>query len=164
MLHCTFWIWIISRSNKAWLYKGLTIWSQQGIIDWQMLNQHSTSNPVMIGVVSSIPTGATLFFCWNFFIFVNVSFVQKARFVLKTKALIVRNKEISLFARMEGQLFSHTNTRRFYTHHKLVENQTIHHWVDTPVKDSPVLQWQQDCCKRNWLFVDNNTQYWLYLR
>ena len=62
MLHIIFWTTIISRFNRAWLYKGLKIW------DWQIIMtewvRHYNSNPVMNGIMSSIPTRGNLIYCW----------------------------------------------------------------------------------------------------
>ena len=48
------------------------------VAEW---SRHLTSIPLMVGVVSSIPTAAgmetTLFFCWNFLKPLDVKFVQK---------------------------------------------------------------------------------------
>ena len=46
MHHFTFWTWIISRFNRAWLYKDQKIWNFQHMLDW-----HQTCKPVMVSAV-----------------------------------------------------------------------------------------------------------------
>ena len=54
------WSWIISRIDRAWLYKGLKIWDCHGLADWLSEYGSQNSNPVMVAVVSSNPTGGNL--------------------------------------------------------------------------------------------------------
>ena len=72
MHHFAFWTWIISKLNRAWLYKDLKIWDWQGMADWYnwisitLLNQWWSD-------VSSIPTGGN-------FITTNNSSCRKVMF------------------------------------------------------------------------------------
>ena len=43
------------------------------------LDKHQTFKPVMINVVSSIPTGGNFIFCWNILKSLDVNFEQKCQ-------------------------------------------------------------------------------------
>ena len=75
MLH--YWALIISGFSTAWLYKGLRISVWQGMKKIAELDEHQTSNSLMVGVVSSILTGNIFVFCWNILKRLDVNIVQK---------------------------------------------------------------------------------------
>ena len=69
--------------------------------DWQSWINFEASNPVMVGVLSSIPIGATLFFAETFLKTMSMWY-RNARFVLKMKTSIVT----TFIQRMGKVLFS----------------------------------------------------------
>ena len=71
MNHFT-WTWIISRFDRAWLYKDQKIWNFQHACLAQ-LDRHQTYKSVMVSVVSSSQTRGN----FNFLRHLNANFVQK---------------------------------------------------------------------------------------
>ena len=49
--------------------------------------RHLPSNSLMVGVVSSVPTGGNFIFCWNIFETLDVNFVQKCQICVENKPL-----------------------------------------------------------------------------
>ena len=63
MLKLIFWTWIISRFNKAWLYKSMTIRDCQGITNWQSWINIKLLIQWCLVLWVQFPLG---YFCWNF--------------------------------------------------------------------------------------------------
>ena len=51
MHHFTFWTWIVSRFNRAWLFKDLKILKLSTHVCLAQLDRHQTCKPVMVSVL-----------------------------------------------------------------------------------------------------------------
>ena len=66
MHHLIFWTRMISGFHRAWFYKGLAILDWQGTADLAELDEHWPPKPVMVSMVSSIPTGDNFVFLMKY--------------------------------------------------------------------------------------------------
>ena len=73
------WNWVICRFDWAWHFKwseNLRLARNDRLAEWV---RHHNSNPVMVGVVSSIPTVGHFILCWNFSKSLDFNIVQKCQ-------------------------------------------------------------------------------------
>ena len=116
MHHFTFWTLIISRINRAWLYKCVKYSDWQPNVILAQSIRHQTSKPVMVSVMASTLTAGNFIFCSDFLKPLDVNSGLKCKCDLIMKNSNAATQWIFL---IRGSRFSQNSQNCQYWHQRL---------------------------------------------
>ena len=143
-------LWIMT----LWRSENLRLTRNDRLAGWV---RYWPSNPLMVGVVSSIPTGSNFIFCWNFLKTYDVNIVQKCQICVENgQPLLAFSNNCFCSLDVTINLMDHTDTVDYQVLTQWIPASTITSWSCMYISITVYEEEQINFSRERWNFLSQH--------